>query len=100
MARHLPCPSHDATRPQNTRFSAILIGANLTDAKLEGANLTNADLADANLDGATLNSQLFGRAKLTGADLTGAKWSKNVAAPDGWVRDPRSGRLRRAHAGV
>ena len=56
--------------------------------------------ADANLEGVTLNSQQFGSAKLIGADLTGAEWSKDVAAPDGWVRDPRSGRLRRAHAGA
>jgi uncharacterized protein YjbI with pentapeptide repeats len=59
----------------------ILGGADLTGADLGGANLTGADLADANL---------------RTADLTYALLSPDAAVPEGWQRDPGSGRLRRA----
>ena len=76
-------------RLSGTDFTgANLTGAHLTGARLRGTDLTGADLIQANLSGANL----------TRANLTGAKWWKYAPAPDGWVRDPRSGRLKRASA--
>jgi uncharacterized protein YjbI with pentapeptide repeats len=60
--------------------------ANLTGAYLFNANLTYANLTYANLTGA----------HLAGANLTGAIWPKKIPVPNGWVRDPSSGRLRSA----
>jgi uncharacterized protein YjbI with pentapeptide repeats len=80
---------------------AVLTFANLSGADLIDANLSGADLINANLTGVTLSSEYFPRrVNFTGADLNGAKWSENVAAPDGWVRDPRSGLLKRVNAGA
>ena len=64
----------------------ILAGADLTEADLAEADLTEADLTGANLTGANL----------TGANLTGATFSEDQPVPEGWLRDPDSGRLRRA----
>jgi Pentapeptide repeats (8 copies) len=80
---------------------ASAVGANLNGANLTGANLTGANLFGANLDGADLfGADLTGAnlavANLTGANLTRAKWPLSVTVPDGWVRDPDSGRLERA----
>ncbi|MGO8726896.1 MAG: pentapeptide repeat-containing protein, partial [Streptosporangiaceae bacterium] len=53
---------------------------------LTGARLTDADLTGASLAGAVL----------TGADLTGAIIGPDDEPPEGWTRDPGSGRLSRA----
>jgi hypothetical protein len=79
---------------------AHLKGANLTSADLSGADLTSADLYDADLTRAYLvSADLLGtdldRANLQDANLALAKWREDVAAPNGWVRDPDSGRLKR-----
>jgi len=79
---------------------AGLTGANLTDAKLTGANLTNADLTNANLKRADLGAANLTGADLTGVDLTGANFPWHAPVPAEWVRDPRSGRLRRASEGT
>jgi len=76
-------------------------GANLDGANLSGANLIRAKLIIANLRGANLNIANLRGARLRGADLSGADLSGTIypetePIPDGWVRDPGSGRLRRA----
>jgi uncharacterized protein YjbI with pentapeptide repeats len=58
---------------------------------LVGAGLDRADLYSANLASANLLS-----ADLTDADLTGALLGEGQPVPEGWLRDPDSGRLRRA----
>lgn len=93
---------------------AELFSANLTGAELQRANLTGADLTDAqlggahltrgtNLSGANLQRANLASARLTDADLTGAYlggalWPADERAPEGWVCDPSSRRLRRARA--
>ena len=71
---------------------AILTDADLTHAILTGADLTHAILTGANLTGADLTGADLTRADLTRADLTGAKFDGE--APEGWVRDPATGRLQ------
>jgi uncharacterized protein YjbI with pentapeptide repeats len=66
---------------------AQLHGANFTEANLAEADLAEADLTDADLTGADLTG-----ANLRDADLTGAKFDGVV--PEGWVRDPDTGRLQ------
>lgn len=94
--------------------NAELFGANLTRAQLDGANLAHADLTEADLDSAQITrgtnlsganlqrANLIGasltNADLTGAYLGGALWQPDKRAPDGWVCDSSSGRLRRARA--
>ncbi len=75
---------------------AGLADAHLADAHLASADLTGADLADADLKGADLTDADLTGADLTGADLSRALWLQESPAPEGWVRDPGSGRLRRA----
>ncbi len=99
-----------------------LIRANLTRANLTRANLRQANLTDADLTGADLTRATLTRATLTGwkhtgatltdADLTGAtlfsadyagailamNLFEDAPVPKGWVRDPRSGQLKRAIA--
>jgi uncharacterized protein YjbI with pentapeptide repeats len=89
---------------------AILVGADLTGAQLAyadltgayltGTDLTRADLIYADLTGADLTGADLTGANFFRADLTGAKWPKAYQAPAGWVRDPTSGRLKRANAGA
>ena len=67
-----------------------LLRANLSGADLTGADLTDADLTSADLSGANLTD-----ADLDGANLTDAKWPKDAPVPEGWKRDPGSGRLKR-----
>jgi hypothetical protein len=84
---------------------ADLIGANLTRADLTRADLTGADLTGAdlrqtglvaaNLCRADLRGAKFAPLILTGADFTGAICLENFPVPEGWVRDPHSGRLAR-----
>ena len=95
---------------------ANLAGAVLTDAclsrtvlagtDLSGAFLSCADLRGAFFAGTNLSRAFLGLADLTGdhvsgvnfsgAFLTSAKWPESEPQPDGWVRDPGSGRLRGA----
>jgi hypothetical protein len=70
--------------------NANLTGADLFGTDLNSANLTGADLNSANLFGADLPTDLFG------ADLTGAKLGVGQPIPEGWQRDPGSGRLSRS----
>jgi hypothetical protein len=80
---------HDRQRINLAR--ADLTGADLGDAILPTVNLTLAILRNADLTGTTLTG-----ADLTGANLTGAAYPEDRLAPEGWERDPGSGRLRRA----
>ncbi len=68
---------------------AILTGANLGRTNLTNARLNSADLTDVSLEGADL----------TGADLNGARFSEDAPVPQGWVREPGTGGLRRASDG-
>ena len=87
---------------------AYLTRADLTDADLTRANLTYAYLTRANLTRANLTLAYLTRANLTGAflvgaDLTGAnlssaEFSEGAQVPEGWLRDPGSGRLELASA--
>jgi pentapeptide repeat protein len=87
--------------------------ANLTRARLMYANLAGALLTDANLTRANLFRTNFTGAYLTGANLTNAVYLNGAilthahldgaiqagfaeSTPDGWVRDPASGRLGQA----
>jgi uncharacterized protein YjbI with pentapeptide repeats len=76
--------------------AAGLDGAYLLDANLAGADLLDSDLSRASLVGANLTDANLTGVDLTGADLTGARLSGDTPVPDGWVRDPDSGRLKRA----
>jgi uncharacterized protein YjbI with pentapeptide repeats len=58
----------------------------LAEVDLTGVNLTSADFTHA----------VIAEADLTGANLADAKWPEGVAAPAGWVRDSKSGRLSSA----
>ena len=69
---------------------ADLGGAHLRDADLRRAILRDANLRDADLTGANLRDADFSR-----ADLRGAMWPKRAQAPDGWMVDGDSGRLKR-----
>jgi uncharacterized protein YjbI with pentapeptide repeats len=68
--------------------SANLTGANLAEVTFTGANLIFADLTSANLASANLTG-----ADLSRAYLTNALWPPDAAVPEGWQRDPGSGRL-------
>ena len=81
--------------------AADLYGANLTGADLTGADLTGADLTGARLTGANLTRATPAGAGLAGADFTRADltdvwWPGGIPAPDGWIADSESGRLKRA----
>ena len=77
-----------------------LTAARFIDADLTEANLTGADLTDAYLMGAILRRVVLTNADLSRADLTRALWDENVPAPEGWVRNAGSGRLRPANTGT
>jgi uncharacterized protein YjbI with pentapeptide repeats len=96
-------PRHDRERIDLAR--ANLARANLTDANLTDVNLTRANLTDADLFGADLTRANLVYANLTDTYLTRANLSRailseDVRPPDGWVRDPGSGRLRSASEGT
>jgi Pentapeptide repeats (8 copies) len=93
-----PLSSADLARA-NLR-GADLTGAIVRDADLTGAVLGGADLSGATLSGADLSGANLGCADLARANLDGAIWSEAERAPDGWERDPASGRLRRAIEGT
>jgi hypothetical protein len=70
-------------------YGAILIradlrGADFRDATFRGADLTRADLANARLVGADLRDVTLDHARLLNVDLTGAMWSEDKSAPEGW----------------
>lgn len=75
-----------------TLDGANLSGANLTRANLDRADLDRADLTLVTLDGANLS----GAVRLTGADFTGALLGANPSVvPPGWViADSTTGELR------
>lgn len=87
---------------------AYLTRANLTRACLQWATVTRADLTGADLRGLVTSGGLprewglprsdFPRTlrslNLSSANLEDAKWSKDRPAPEGWVHDPDSGRLK------
>ena len=73
---------------------ADLTGAELNDADLTGTLLMGANLNEATLDGAKLDG-----AKLHSAKLDGTIWPRATAVPEGWKRDPGSGRLFAAGTG-
>jgi uncharacterized protein YjbI with pentapeptide repeats len=83
--------------------TADLTGADLTRARLAVAQLPGANIRDANFTSADLRrtnfigAYNFNSAGFTGADFTDAPWSQGSPAPEGWVRDPDSRRLRRAN---
>ena len=67
----------------------VMVGVNLTQAKLVGAELLSADLLEANLRGADLRDADFSYARLTFAQMAdiladGAIWD-NAALPAGFV---------------
>jgi hypothetical protein len=76
---------------------AYLFGAKLANADLaEGADLTGAKLKDADFSGVDLTETKLSGVDFSGVDLTHARWPLDVTVPDGWQRDPASGRLKRA----
>jgi hypothetical protein len=77
---------------------ADLTGAHLNHANLTGAHLTGARFISARLMSADLRSADLAFAEFTGALLTDALWPSGAAVPEGWHRDPDSGRLNRADA--
>jgi uncharacterized protein YjbI with pentapeptide repeats len=68
--------------------SARLTGANLAEITLTDANLRFADLTSANLTGANMKGM-----NLFCVYLTKTVWPPGTAVPEGWQRDPGSGRL-------
>jgi uncharacterized protein YjbI with pentapeptide repeats len=84
----------DLTRASLAR--ADLTGAHLRGTKLIETNLTEANLTEAVLTGAVLARTVFYLADLSRVDLTNAQLSGDMPTPNGWIRDPGSGRLRRA----
>jgi pentapeptide repeat protein len=79
---------------------ANLVGANLSGTYLTGAYLYRADLRDANLTHAWLVGANLAGAKFYGANLSGVTWPLKTPVPQGWARDPATGRLNRANAGA
>jgi hypothetical protein len=83
---------------------ANLTGANLIDAILTGAFLYGTDFTSAHLDSAHLDgAHLAGGKHLAGPNFTraylaGATWPEERPAPEGWERDPGTGRLWSANA--
>ena len=59
-----------------------------------------ADLTGANLTAAHLEGAHFEGTHLDGTELDRATWPEAVRAPDGWARDPDSGRLGRVSDGT
>jgi len=78
-----------------------LTGADLHHANLHDTTLVMTDLTSADLHGTDFTgARALDNANLSGAHLTGAIWPQDVPVPEGWVRDPDSGRLRRASEGT
>jgi len=78
-----------------------LTGADLHHANLHDTTLVMTDLTSADLHGTDFTgARALDNANLSGAHLTGAIWPQDVPVPEGWVREPDSGRLRRASEGT
>lgn len=84
-------------------YRTVLFAARFTEANLDGTNFTDADLAVANLTGVDLTATNLtganfgaGGPQLAGALFSGVRWPQELPEPEGWVRDPASGLLRRA----
>jgi len=77
--------------------SAILHGAIIYRAVLDDAVLGGADFGAASLDGTFLRGTDLTGAHFSGADLTGAIVDEGQPVPEGWERDPESGRLKQAN---
>jgi Pentapeptide repeats (8 copies) len=75
---------------------ADLRHANVIQAHLTGADLTLAVLANTDLRSADLRDADLTFADLRSADLTGALWPPSAIVPEGWQRDPATGRLKRS----
>lgn len=69
--------------------NALVTHADFTGSNFDGTDLTGADFRDANLTEVLWYPDCF-----QGADLTDAKYSAR-REPDGWIRDPDSGKLKR-----
>jgi hypothetical protein len=76
---------------RNTANDGHTTVVDLNHTQLASAQLVDASFRGANLFGANLTA-----AHLFGANLTGAFWPADAAVPKGWVRDTRSGRLKRS----
>ena len=74
---------------------ALLFHTNLTNVRLVSADLTRANLIGADLTEANLTGAVLDGANLTRAELTGARRSDQDPVPDGWMRDPGTGTLKR-----
>ena len=83
----------DAWLPGVDFTRAGLIGAQLNGANLAEVTLTDADLLFADLTSANLTSANLTGANLSRVYLTNAAWPPDAAVPEGWQRDPGSGRL-------
>jgi hypothetical protein len=70
-------------------------GMELIERHLGGTVLGEIEEVDAPAAEGTARQDVLRR-----ANLSGAKWPKDVQAPAGWVRDPSSGRLKRANTGA
>jgi len=82
LLTHLLATDADLTR-------ADLAGADLDIASLNAADFTRSALLFAHYNAARLNTVRF-----TDADLTGARWPRETAVPEGWKLDTGSGRLQ------
>jgi uncharacterized protein YjbI with pentapeptide repeats len=107
-------------------LDARLHSASFANVEFNGANLTMADFTGASLREANLTGAILGptaveptdvpeadwvvvglqyefarrlETKFNDANLTDALFPLDAAVPDGWVRDPSSGRLRRTEKG-
>jgi uncharacterized protein YjbI with pentapeptide repeats len=74
---------------------ALLFHTNLTNVRLVSADLTRANFIGADLTEANLTGAVLDGANLTRAELTGARRSDQDPVPDGWMRDPGTGTLKR-----
>ena len=84
----------DADLRDANLIGANLIGAILTGAFLYGTDFTSAHLDSAHLDGAHLaGGKHLAGPNFTGAYLGDATWPEETPAPEGWERDPGTGRL-------
>jgi Pentapeptide repeats (8 copies) len=89
-----------ADLPDACLTHAVLVEADLSGAGLIGADLSEASLVAANFTGAYLTGAHLTGASVVAADFAGAHldfalWP-SYDVPDGWKRDPDSGRLEPA----
>jgi uncharacterized protein YjbI with pentapeptide repeats len=76
-----------------------LPGTYMDNAKLNGAELNATDLTEASLREADFTgAKYLGHREAAGPDFTGANLDRaimpvNARLPDGWARNPKSGRL-------